>query len=188
MVWVGPTTTTSCPRGFGFPVCHFPVYLSIFVPLPVFRALPPVLHQMKKFDATNVQVRRRGIRRLPLADYMEARYTEQDPLYLFTTNFSETRNAPTEAARRGLVAEVEVTPWAPEINSSVTVAMGRAGSGLPLHWHDEAVQELVEGAKHWTLFPPTTTPFADPARTHGQWLAGQPPHVKSQEGPAPFSW
>jgi hypothetical protein len=140
-------------------------------------SLPPVEHQISRFDAQNVQVRRLGVRRLPLGRYMRRPFTEQDPLFLFTYNLS----------LLGAENKVQPTRWAPALDGAPTVSMGRQGSGLPLHWHDEAVLELIEGHKHWALFPPTTTPVADPARSHGQWMAGQPHQTEAPVLPAPVS-
>ena len=32
--------------------------------------------------------------------------------------------------------------------------LGAAGSGSPVHWHNDAINVAVQGAKLWTLLPP----------------------------------
>lgn len=41
--------------------------------------------------------------------------------------------------------------------------VGPAGSGSPIHWHNDAVNYAVHGAKLWTLLPP---PHAVYSRRH----------------------
>ena len=41
--------------------------------------------------------------------------------------------------------------------------LGAAGSGSPVHWHNDAINVAVQGAKLWTLLPP---PHAVYSRRH----------------------
>ena len=40
------------------------------------------------------------------------------------------------------------------------LALGPAGSGSPLHFHEDAVNALVYGVKRWDLLPPAKTLFS----------------------------
>eukprot|EP01048_Picozoa_sp_COSAG05_P023142 COSAG05_NODE_4893_length_1334_cov_1.775709_1_plen_164_part_10 len=55
--------------------------------------LPPVMHQMSRFDDKNPQVQRAGVRRMPLREYLSpsfrtSTYSERDPLYLLTSGLN----------------------------------------------------------------------------------------------------
>lgn len=40
------------------------------------------------------------------------------------------------------------------------LALGPAGSGSPLHFHEDAVNALIYGVKRWDLLPPSKTLFS----------------------------
>jgi hypothetical protein len=57
---------------------------------------------------------------------------------------------------------------------AVQFALGGALSGTPLHWHNDAMNYLVRGAKLWTLEPPS-----GPCRVRGAPSARAPVNLSS---------
>ena len=127
---------------------------------------PPVVEQAQRVDLANPRVVRLGLRRMGLRAYMERKYSEADPLYLYASARSLGWKAELGAA---------LPPFAEELgpNISTVVGVGRTGSGLPFHFTHESLVELADGRTFWSLLEPTRTPRHNPERTHGQWLINE---------------
>lgn len=129
-------------------------------PLP-----PPAVEQWHKFDTKNPSIIRLGLRRLGLREYMERKYSEADPLYLFARlswqPAVERARLPDFAQGGGSSAGQ---------NASTFIGVGRSGSGLPFHWHEDSFVEVTEGRVFWSLVSGSSTPPHNPEKTHGQWL------------------
>ena len=61
-----------------------------------------------------------------------------------------------------------VTVW--PVALIIRFYMGGAGSGSPIHWHNDAVNYAVHGSKLWTLLPPSHAIYS---RRHASFDAAQ---------------
>ena len=127
-------------------------------PLP-----PPAIEQTDNFDANNPSIVRLGLRRMALREYMERKYTEADPLYLFA-------RLTWQPAREHASVPEFARGSAGGKNASTFIGVGRSGSGLPFHWHQESFVEVMEGRTFWSLLSGQDSPAYNPEKTHGQWL------------------
>ena len=76
-------------------------------------------------------------------------------------------------------------------DAAVIFAIGKTGSGIGLHAHQDAWNQVLFGAKRWTLYPgspggvPAEADF-NPTEPHLQWLHDVYPNVKDQSAFKPM--
>ena len=103
---------------------------DITVAFPQHPIPPPAVEQSKRVDTNNPHILRLGLRRIALSEYMDRKYSEADPLYLFA-RLTQSLTDSVAVERAKLLPEFAA---AVGINSSTFIGVGRSGSGLPFHW------------------------------------------------------
>lgn len=64
-----------------------------------------------------------------------------------------------------------------------TLAIGRQGSGLAFHFHEDGWNELFHGRKRWFFYSPHDRPRFNPRKTQADWLLNVYPTLKPSQMP-----
>lgn len=70
-----------------------------------------------------------------------------------------------------------------QMSFQTTLALGRRGSGLAFHLHEDGFNELFHGRKRWFFYSPYKTPHFNPRRTQQDWLLNVYPTLEKDEMP-----
>jgi hypothetical protein len=134
----------------------------------------------------------RPSRRMSLGDYLDTPFEADAPLYFFDRDgrWSESMGEFRELLSPPSSASVSLSPPPEpgEPERPMIFAIGKTGSGIGLHQHQDAWNQLLLGRKRWTVYPgdPGGVPPAasyNPSRPHLRWLRDVYPSLPADARP-----
>lgn len=70
-----------------------------------------------------------------------------------------------------------------QMNFQTSLALGRRGSGLAFHFHEDGFNELFHGRKRWFFYSPYSKPHFNPRKTQADWLLNVYPTLEPEQMP-----
>ena len=70
-----------------------------------------------------------------------------------------------------------------QMNFQTSLGLGRRGSGLAFHFHEDGFNELFHGRKRWFFYSPYSKPHFNPRKTQADWLQNVYPTLKPDQMP-----
>ena len=95
----------------------------------------------------------RSTRRMSLGEYLETAFQEDAPLYFFDRSGQWSKSMRELSELVSAPDSIFLRPQ-PE-SSQIIFAMGKTGSGIGLHQHQDAFNQVLLGRKRWTVYPGT---------------------------------
>lgn len=126
---------------------------------------------------------------MSLRQYLDTPFDISSPLYFFDKHGGWTKHLGELQSILETPAVVQLQPRGHE--RPIQFAVGKSASGIGLHAHHDAWNQVLFGAKRWTIYPGSpggVPPEAgyNPTEHHLQWLHDVYPKIKDDESTAPM--
>lgn len=114
-----------------------------------------------------------------LRKYLDTPFDLSKPRYFFDRHGRWVTHLGELASMLETPADLQLQPA--DAKAPIIFAIGKTGSGIGLHAHQDAWNQVLFGAKRWTLYPSSGVPPEagyNPTEPHLQWLSEFYPLVK----------
>lgn len=96
----------------------------------------------------------RSTRRMSLGDYLDAPFDTDMPLYFFDRNGHWSKSMGELSKLVSVPSSISLKPQSKpgEVEPPIIFAVGKDGSGIGLHQHQDAWNQVLFGRKRWTVY------------------------------------